>query len=202
MVYCIGLTGNIASGKTTVARMFAQLGVSVLSADEVSRQLMQKDTPAYKEIILRFGSEVLNPLGDLNRRRLREIIFSQPEEKIWLEQLLHPMIRQQLAQQVALCTTRYCIVEIPLSIDKKNYPYINRILLVTCPQDVQIKRIIARDHCTEPQALAIIKAQPSLNQRLENADDYLLNDAGPQELQKKVKQLHIKYLQIINSLAF
>lgn len=194
MIYSVGLTGNIASGKSTVAELFSSLGIKIINADQVSRELTVRNSTAYKEIINRFGTEVTLENGELNRRLLRDNIFANPEERAWLERLLHPLIRQRLEQQIQLCTTPYCVVEIPLLIDKKNYPYLNRILLVTAPLDIQIKRVMARDHCTEEQALAIISVQPDIGERIKYADDVIVNDSGLNELKAAVMSLHSKYM--------
>lgn len=197
MTYCVGLTGNIASGKSTVASLFATLGVQVLNADVISKQLTSKGTAAHQAIIQHYGSAVVDDQDQLNRKKLRELIFSNPKERLWLEQLLHPMIRQQLAEQVTVCTTPYCIIEIPLSIDKNNYPYLNKILLVISPIEQQIERLMHRDQCTKAQALAIISAQPSIEQRRSNADDVLINDDGMEQLCHEVKQLHQNYCVLV-----
>ncbi len=195
MVYCIGLTGNIASGKSSVASFFENLGIAIFSADFISKQLTQIGKEAYNEIINHFGSVVIQEDQQLNRKKLREIIFNNPNERFWLEQLLHPMIRKQLAQEVKLCCSPYCIVEIPLLQNKTHYPYIQRILLVTSSLDIQVERIMKRDQCTREQALAIISTQPSNEQRLNYADDVLINNEGLLQLKIKVEQLHLYYLQ-------
>jgi dephospho-CoA kinase len=194
MIYSVGLTGNIASGKSTVAELFSSLGIKIINADQVSRELTVRNSIAYKEIINRFGTELTLENGELNRRQLRDTVFANPEERAWLERLLHPLIRQRLEQQIQLCTTPYCVVEIPLLIDKKNYPYLNRILLVTAPLDIQIKRVMARDQCTEEQALAIISVQPDIDERLKYADDVIVNDSELNELKTAVMSLHFKYM--------
>ena len=197
MNFCVGLTGSIASGKSTVARFFSELGIAIISADLISRKSTEKGTSNYQKIVTHFGPTIINKEDrQLNRRRLREIIFSNPHEKTWLEQLLHPMIRQEIAKQVTESTSQYCIVEIPLLIDKKNYPYVNRILVVTSPLETQIERIINRDKCTKEQALAIIANQATLSQRLEHADDLLTNDSDTGQLKQNVEQLHYKYLSL------
>ncbi len=201
MTYSVGLTGNIASGKSTVAELFSDVGVQIINADQVSRQLTAKDTAAYKEIISHFGTLMVLENGELNRRLLRERIFTNPEDRIWLEQLLHPLIRQQLEQQIRHCITPYCIVEIPLLINKDPYPYLNKILLVTTSSDIQIQRVMQRDHCTKEHALAIISVQPPINERLKYADDVIVNDFGYNELATEVSRLHLKYLNESNQLA-
>lgn len=196
MVYCIGLTGDIASGKTTVATLFSQLGIEVISADKISRELTQKEKHIYKKIVAHFGTKILNSDKELNRSQLREIIFSNPKEREWLEHLLHPLIRQKIKEKVAACTTPYCIVEIPLLITKHNYPYIDRVLLITTPTKTQISRVMRRDKCSKEQAQAILSVQPTLNLRLKNADDVIINDLGIEDLTTTVNNLHCQYLQL------
>lgn len=195
MVYCVGLTGGIASGKSTVAELFSELGIQVIYADKISKALTAKDQEAYMQIVTHYGTEILTDDGTLNRRKLRSIIFSDAKERFWLEQLLHPLIRQKIKEQVDSSITPYCIAEIPLLIDKEKYPYINRILLVNAPIETQIARVIQRDQCTREQALAILAAQPGLNLRLKEADDVLMNNLGFNELKIAVNDLHHNYLQ-------
>lgn len=194
MVYCVGLTGGIASGKSTVAELFSELGIQVIYADKISRELTAKDQEAYLQIVAHYSTKILNDDETLNRRQLRTIIFADPQERLWLEQLLHPLIRQKIKEQVDSCVTPYCIVEIPLLIDKEKYPYINSILLVNAPIETQIARVIQRDQCTKEQALAILAAQPELNVRLKAADEVLVNNLGFNELRIAVNRLHHNYL--------
>jgi dephospho-CoA kinase len=196
MVYCVGLTGGIASGKSTAAELFSESGIQVINADKISRELTAKDQTALSKIVAHYGQEILMETGELNRRALRDIIFSDPQERIWLEKLLHPLIRQKIQEQIKACTTTYCVVEIPLLIDKKLYPYINRILLINAPIETQITRVMERDHCSREQALAILAVQPDINLRLQNADDVLINDLRMDELKIAVHDLHQKYLQL------
>lgn len=195
MVYAVALSGNIASGKSTVAAFFAQLGIEVIDADQVSKALTAKNTWAYQKMVEHFGTEILLSNQELDRKRLRAIIFSDSKERVWLEQLLHPLIRQELERRVALCTTPYCLIEIPLLFDRKDYPYINRVLVITAPQKVQISRIMERDHCSEEQALHILKSQadPMLYGQL--ANDLIVNDSGLAELKQSLEQLHLQYIQ-------
>ncbi|WP_454780841.1 dephospho-CoA kinase [Legionella sp. WA2022007384] len=195
MVYCVGLTGDIASGKTTVAELFSKLGIKVIYADIISRELTQRHELAYKKIVDHYGHIVLKQDGELDRSKLREIIFSNHKERDWLENLLHPLIRQEIKKQVDTCTTPYCIVEIPLLITKQAYPYINRILLVRAPKDIQIARLMQRDKCSTKQAQAILSAQPALHIRLESADDVIDNHMDIDALTKEVNDLHNTYLR-------
>jgi dephospho-CoA kinase len=195
MVYSVALTGNIASGKSTVAKLFSDFGIEIINADAISRELSAKNNLAYKMIVEHFGTKLLLENGEINRAQLRELIFTQPEERIWLENLLHPLIRERLKEEITRCTSSYCVVEIPLLIDKVHYPYINKILLITAPIETQIKRVVDRDHCSREQALAILSAQPENNLRLQNADDHIYNHSGLLELKLEVELLHNKYLK-------
>lgn len=195
MVYCVGLTGNIASGKTSVAHIFSTLGIHVINADRISRELTNINTDAYKEIINHFSSGILLEDGTIDRRKLRTIIFSNEYERLWLENLLHPLIRKEIERQISLCASPYCIVEIPLLINKDNYPYLNKILVITAPLDIQISRVMKRDQCSEKEALAIISTQPSNELRLTNADDVLNNNDDFDKLKSAVLNLHKKYTE-------
>lgn len=194
MVYCVGLTGSIASGKTTIAKLFRNLDVDVINADDISRNLTAINQDAYKKIVTHFGTRILLKNKDLNRKLLRTIIFSNADERKWLEQLLHPLIRDKMLQSVSLTTSPYCIVEIPLLVDKQPYPYINKILLITAPQETQIMRVMERDNCSKEQAEAILRAQPDMALRLKHADDIITNNSEVNKLVTVIKQLHNKYL--------
>lgn len=195
MVYCVGLTGGIATGKSSVADLFSSLGVDVFHADAVSRDLTSNNQSVINQIIEHFGKDIRTANGELDRRRLRDIIFSDASERNWLECLLHPLIRNKLKELVYNSKTPYCVVEIPLLIDKVAYPYFNKILVVSSYPETQIARVIARDHCTREEAVAILNAQPSMSLRLEHADEVLINDSGVDELKRSVEQLHYKFLR-------
>lgn len=195
MVYCVGLTGGIASGKSTAAKLFAELGIQIISADNLSRLLTAKNQTAYTQIVARYGNCILNEDKELNRKALRTIIFADHHERQWLEALLHPRIRAQIKEELGLVTTPYCIIEIPLLIDKNNYPYIQRVLLIQASKQIQIERIMQRDQCDEAHALSIIAAQPEEHLRLKNADDVIMNDRGIEELKTAITMLHYQYLQ-------
>lgn len=190
MVFNIGLTGTIASGKSTVAQMFADLGLRVISADLISKQLTLKGTPAYDQIVDHFGIKVIQEDKELNRRLLRDLIFSNPKERLWLENLLHPLIRKEIETQVKVPSKSYSVIEIPLLIDKKPYPFLDQIVLVTAPWDIQLLRIMKRDQCDKKAALAILSVQPELGQQLKISDHIITNDSDLNTLQKKVNHLH------------
>lgn len=195
MVYCIGLTGNIASGKSTVAKLFTQLGVEVINADHISKDLTSKNQRATHQIIQHFGHDVELHPGELNRKKLRTRIFSNPTEKKWLEDLLHPLIRKIIEQNIAVSKAPYCLIEIPILIDKTFYPYLNKIVVVTSPIKLQIERVMTRDHCSEEEALAVLSGQASLEKYLEGADEVIYNDSDLEALRHRVEHLHTAFLQ-------
>lgn len=194
MVYCIGLTGHLASGKSTVAHYFAQLGVDVIHADEIAKELTARNQPAYREIIHHFGTAVLTSAGELDRRHMRQLIFSKPDERIWLENLLHPLIRKEIEYKVNQSQAPYCLIEIPLLTERSHYPYLNRVLLVQTTPEQQISRFVIRDNGTKEDALAILATQPDKTKLLKMADDILMNTGSVEGLQEKIRVLHNQYL--------
>ncbi|MGL6028617.1 MAG: dephospho-CoA kinase [Legionella sp.] len=194
MVYCVGLTGNIASGKSCVSAVFATFGITVINADNIARTLSAQHGLAYAAIIEHFGRDILLHDQSIDRKKLRTIIFSDAKERLWLEGLLHPLIRQQIEQEIAQCSSTYCMIEIPLLLDKTHYPYLNKILVVIAPVEEQITRVMARDKCTRQQALAVLATQPDNELRIKQADDLIINDAGFDELKSKAAMLHRHYM--------
>ncbi len=195
MVYCIGLTGNIACGKSTAANYFAKLGVSVINADEIAKELTACNQPAFHDIITHFGDSILTASGEINRRYLRQLVFSDVEERLWLERLLHPLIRNHIEHRIGNVKTPYCLIEIPLLYDKSNYPYLNRILLIDADLEQQIARFMTRDKDSRETALAILATQANATERHPLADDILKNTGSLADLQNNVAALHEKYLQ-------
>lgn len=196
-MYCVGLTGTIASGKSTVAAYFAKLGIEVISADHIARQLTAYDQPAFAQMVNYFGTSILTPNHELDRRQLRDIIFNDKNKREWLEQLLHPLIREQIAEKTQACRSAYCVVEIPLLIDRTPYPYLNRVILVLSTRKHQIERLMKRDNSSEEQAAAILASQASETTYRALADDVIINDNSLELLHDQVIQLHKQYLQCI-----
>ncbi|WP_133130045.1 dephospho-CoA kinase [Legionella yabuuchiae] len=194
-MYCVALTGNIASGKSTVAKLFNQRGVDVISADQISRALTQPGEPALSEITQYFGSSILTSNGELDRPKLRQIIFNNPEKRRWLETRLHPKIRQAIAAQVAECKSPYCIIEIPLLPDKKHHPYLDEILYVEADKEQQIERVMRRDNCSREEALSILNTQATAEQHKRLADKILFNTGTLSDLEHKVESLHTYYVE-------
>jgi len=196
-VFCVGLTGNIATGKSTVAKEFNRHGADIINADDIAKKITEKGSDAFKKIIEHFNHSIQNEDGTLNRKKLRRIIFNQPQEKLWLENLLHPLIRKKILQKINESKANYIIIEIPLHFRREDYPYIDRVLLITSPELIQIQRIIKRDECDLEHAKAMINKQPDLQTRLTIADDVIHNDGNLENLKQKVKDLHLKYLNFI-----
>ncbi|MFQ3198517.1 MAG: dephospho-CoA kinase [Paraglaciecola sp.] len=194
--FVVGLSGGIGSGKTTVSNMFAKLGVAIIDADVIARQVVEPNSPALKAIIDNFGPQLLDPDGNLDRRKLREIVFSQPEAKNWLNALLHPLIRQQIQQQTDQATSLYCMLSVPLLVENKSYKNVDRVVIVDVPENLQLSRSINRDGANETQINAIMAAQATRQQRLEVADDVIDNSGDEAALFPQVYQLHQRYVKM------
>lgn len=193
-MYVLGITGGIGSGKSAVSDRFAQLGIKVVDADIASRVIVEPGKPALTEIAQHFGQGIILDDGGLDRRTLRERIFSDPEERSWLESLLHPLIGEYLQTELHCAKSAYAILVSPLLLETGQALLCNRILVVDVPESVQIERVIARDNTTLDQVQAIIKVQTSRQQRLERADDVVVNDKALCSLDKIVAKLHAQYL--------
>ncbi|OGT07671.1 MAG: dephospho-CoA kinase [Gammaproteobacteria bacterium GWE2_37_16] len=192
----IGLTGGIASGKSTVAKYFADLGVPIIDADVIAKSLTIPSTKAYRAILIHFGKEVCQNDGSLNRPQLRKIIFTKPTERLWLENLLHPLIYKEMRKEIKLCQAPYCILVMPLLVETKDHRFrkmINRALLVDTTKKKQMQRLRQRDHITIAKAKSILKAQCTRKERLALADDIIHNDKTPINLKKQISTLHKKY---------
>lgn len=192
----IGLTGGIASGKSTVANYFADLGVPIIDADVIAKSLTLPNASVYCKIIAHFGKKIYLKDGSLNRPQLSEIIFTNPIERLWLENLLHPLIYKEMSQQIKLCQALYCILVMPLLVETKENRFrkmIDRILLVDTNKQEQMQRLRQRDHLTVATAKNILKAQSTRKERLSVADDIIHNDKTLVNLKKQVLILHKKY---------
>jgi dephospho-CoA kinase len=190
----IGLTGGIGSGKSTVCRLFAEIGVPIVDADLIARQLVEPGQPALSLIVTSFGSQMLNQDGSLNRVRLRDAVFADAAKKRELDGIMHPLVYAQIAAEVNALTADYCVIAVPLLLESKNPYAVDRVLLIDCPVDVQIARVIARDKLTRQQVQAIIDSQMSRPERLSKAHDVIENVAGPEQLAEQVKRLHNSYI--------
>ena len=200
MTYVVGLTGGIGSGKSTIAELFAELGVPVIDADLVARQVVEKGSPLLAEIATHFGPEILLEDGALNRAALREKIFANETHKHWLNQLLHPAIRHEMLRQLAAQQAPYCIFMVPLLIENNLTALCQRILVVDVLEHTQVERACQRDNNQVEQIKRIMQSQASRQERLSYADDVISNDedliASPPQLKQKVLDLHHLYLQL------
>jgi dephospho-CoA kinase len=192
----VGLTGGIGSGKSTVARLFGNLGVHWVDADDVAREVVEPGTPALARIAEHFGTEVLLPEGGLDRAGLRQIVFNDPSERAWLESLLHPIIRDELIRQLrpADYELPYTLLVSPLLLETDQHNLVDRIVVVDVPVSVQIERTMARDANARDQVERIIAAQISREKRLERADDVIDNDRPMNEVERQVLDLHNRFL--------
>jgi len=191
--FVVVLTGGIASGKSAVSDMFSEKGVPVIDTDVIARQIVQAGSPALKQIAVQFGPDFIDPDGNLDRRKMREAIFSDPEMKIRLESILHPAIAAEALRQVSQCPKPWCLLVVPLLAESGRYSWINRVLVVDVSESVQIERVMARDHISREQAEAILIAQAGRKERLALADDVIDNSGSLQDLKSKVSSLYDKY---------
>jgi dephospho-CoA kinase len=192
----IGLTGGIGSGKSTVAQFFKELGAFVIDADETNHQLLGQES-IKKQIVEHFGPSLLQKDGTLNRARLRTLIFESPQERIFLESLLHPLIKAKIQEKAAKAPPdTYTIVDIPLLIEANFQNQVNRIVVVDCPERLQIERISKRDGIPKESIQAIINTQASRSSRLSIANDVIENDSTREALKEKVRALHLYFIKL------
>jgi dephospho-CoA kinase len=192
----IGLTGGIGCGKTTVAKLFEQLKIPVIDADEIAHQLVAIGQPALMRIQEEFGSDVFKPDGSLNREQLRELIFSDPEKKQRLESILHPLVYQSMQAMLEQLISPYCIICIPLLFETNMTRFVDRILVVDCPVETQIERVRKRDNMTMERIQSIIGSQVSRTFRKAQANDLIDNSETDDRLAEEVKKLHNLYLSL------
>lgn len=191
----VGLTGGIGSGKSAAAALFAQRGVHVVDADDAARWVVEPGTPGLAGLVQLFGTDILQADGQLDRAALRALIFAEPAKRKQVEQLLHPLIRQALDDNLASAQTPYAILVSPLLIEAGQYQRVQRVLVVDVPEALQLQRVLQRDGVDETQVRAILAAQLSREQRLQHADDIIRNDGTLEQLEQQVEVLHQQYLQ-------
>ncbi|HEX2245394.1 MAG TPA: dephospho-CoA kinase [Gammaproteobacteria bacterium] len=196
MTLLIGLTGGIGTGKSTVCKLFAERGVAVIDADAVAKELVALDQPALQAIVQEFGKGIIDAKGRLRRDRLRSIVFSDPEQRKRLEKLLHPLILEEMLSRANRAEGPYCILCIPLLVETDQSSAVDRVLVVDAPEALQIQRVMERDHLTIDEIKAIMHAQASREDRLEAADDVIMNASDMTKLAEQVNALHQKYLAL------
>ena len=192
----IGLTGGIGSGKTAVSDIFKDFGIEIIDADLASRVVVKPGTPALQEIKELYGSEILTYKGALDRAKLREIIISDPKQKKRVESILHPYIGEQMNQEIMNVKSEYSIMVAPLLLETNTQQICSRVLVVDVPEELQIERTSSRDNVSDDHVKKIISIQINRKDRLEKADDVIVNDGSKAELYNKVEKLHKRYLQI------
>ncbi len=195
----IGLTGGIASGKSTVADLFAEHHAPIIDTDVIARQLVQPGEPALDEIRAAFGDDVLDAQDRLDRDMMREIVFSDTARREKLESILHPRIRDEAIRQSDSADGPYQIIVVPLLVGSPMQQFMDRILVVDCHEDTQIRRLLARDAENEDQARRILSAQASRQDRLAIADDVIANDSDLSDTRSQVNDLHSKYLELADT---
>lgn len=198
----VGLTGGIGCGKTAVSGLFASLGVPVIDADQLSRELTQPGTAGLQAIVDSFGGDVLTSSGTLDRAILRQRIFSDPDQRALLESILHPAIRREMQRRLSALQAPYAIVVIPLLVETGQQALVDRILVIDTSPELQRQRVLARDRISSRQLDDILAAQAGREQRLAVADDVLENNGDLDELKAAVERLHRDYLALSRGEAF
>jgi dephospho-CoA kinase len=193
----VGLTGGIAAGKSTATAFFRERGVPVIDADEVAREVVAPGTPGLAAVVDAFGLRVLHADGTLNRRRLRDIVFADPAQRRRLENILHPLIQDEIRAHLQRLSAPYCILAVPLLVESPALrALVHRVLVIDVPVEVQIARLMQRDRMTAAQCQAMLAAQASRTQRLEGADDVVDNATDIDTLRRQLEHLHAHYLEL------
>jgi dephospho-CoA kinase len=197
--FVVALTGGIAAGKSSVSARFERLGVPVIDTDRIARELVAPGQPLLASLIAAFGKELLDGLGRLRRRKLRELIFAHPDKRRQLEALLHPKIAEQARRRIATVQGPYCLLTIPLLAETGGRGAADRVLVVTAPVETRLRRLMARDQVSRPQAEAALAAQASDEARLALADDVIDNTDDLAALDARVAELHRRYTRMAES---
>jgi len=198
----IGLTGGIASGKSAVSRCFASLGVPIIDADKIAKNLLLKGAPLLKALKQRFGNDIFTESDELDRKKLGAIVFNSPDDLEWLNQLTHPLVRKEIQSQLDQVDDDYVIIDVPLLVDKNGKipsylrRLIDRVLVVSISNELQRERLCSRDQITQEQANSIISNQSTLAQKLQHADDIVDNNGSFEQLESQVTKLHNQYLEL------
>ena len=189
----IGLTGGIGSGKSTVAQRFEVLGAPLIDTDVIARELVKPERPAYQQVVQLFGDEVLGPDQELNRGLLRKIVFNDAQQRVALEEILHPLVRGKVEKQLSRIDSPYCVVVIPLLFEAGQDDLVDRVLVVDASQEEQLRRSMLRDNADEKIIRAILETQLDRQTRLDKADDIITNDGSLESLYRQVDELHRRY---------
>ena len=192
----IGLTGGIASGKSQVAEMFAGLGVPIVDTDRIAREVVEPGTPGFTAVRAAFGKGILAADGSLDRAKLRNLVFDDSAARGRLERILHPLIRAATLAGLATIDAPYAIVVVPLLLETDFAALVERILVVDCPREMQLERLMRRDSMTRPRAVSVLAAQIERTARLDAADDVIDNSGTLEHTRVQVAALHARYLEL------
>ena len=195
-MFVLGLTGGIGSGKTAASNFFASLGILVVDADIVAREIVEPGKPAWQAIKDRYGEDVLLEDGTLNRAWLRQKVFAEPDERKWLESQTHPRIRDEIISQLAAATSPYAVLASPLLFESRQNELADRTLVIDVPEETQVERASHRDSNQAEQIRRIIAAQMPRQERLDRADDSVDNIGSLEDLHQHLRPLHQMYLQL------
>ena len=198
--FVVGLTGGIGSGKSAATDIFASLGIDIVDADEVARDVVAAGSEGLQQIAEHFGERILLEDGSLNRAALREKVFANSEEKHWLNGLLHPLIRARMQQLISEANSPYCILSVPLLVENKLTVMCNHVVVVDCPESLQLERALKRDGSSEATIKSIMASQATREERLSAADDVLDNSTSLNALSSQVKALHNKLLGLSDAI--
>ncbi|WP_026375950.1 dephospho-CoA kinase [Aestuariibacter salexigens] len=196
MTYVVGLTGGIGSGKTTVSDWFAKQGIDIVDADIIAREVVEPGSAALAAIIDKFGKSIIDEHGALNRQALRAIVFEDKQQKDWLNNLLHPAIRDRMQQRIAQVRSPYAILSVPLLVENKLTSMVDRVLVVDVEPLIQQQRTSQRDGVPVEQVQAIMASQATREDRLGAADDVIDNSRDHSYLVEQMQSLHTQYLQL------
>lgn len=189
----VGLTGGIGSGKTTVAGLFRQQGVTVIDADDIAHELVEPGHPGYKAVLEYFGRDIAGASGTLDRKKMRQLVFSDPEKKQALESILHPLVYKEIENRITMIDSAYCIIAIPLLLETGGERHVDRVLAVDCDEEDQIQRAMIRDNTDRDDIMSIMAAQVTRERRLAEADDIIRNDRDISYLVQQVADLDSRY---------
>ena len=194
----VGLTGGIGSGKSAAANFFVELGVDLIDADDLAKNVLNKNSKGYELFINEFGEQYLDNDKNIDRGLLRKTIFNDSNKKNKLENIIHPQVRSGIEEFIRTSKSDYCIVVVPLIYETKSYSYYDRILVIDCDEEIQINRSAIRDNTENKEIKKIISKQASREERLSIADDVILNNRTLDSLKEEVIKLHKKYIKILN----
>lgn len=192
----VGLTGGMGSGKSAVSEIFAKLGVPVIDTDIIAHELVKPGQPALLQLTATFGKQILNSDGELDRQKLRKLVFDNDDMRTALENILHPLIKQTALEQIHQLKNAYCILVVPLLVEKGWQSLVNRVLVVDTSETLQRQRVKKRSGLPETQIESILRQQATREQRLYYADDVIVNNESLSHIDKQVQKLHLKYLEL------